>query len=36
MNHFHRTNAKATADDPIDYFSRVARAHGVGFDDCKC
>jgi hypothetical protein len=35
MNHLHRANAKAAANNPIDNFSGVSRADRVGFDDCE-
>jgi len=35
MNQLQRANAEAAGDDSIDDFSRVAGAHGVGFDNCK-
>jgi hypothetical protein len=35
MNHLHRANAKATANNPIDNFSCVTRAYRVGLNDCE-
>jgi hypothetical protein len=35
VNHFHRPNPKAAADNSIDYFSGASRADRVGFDNCE-
>src|SRR6266480_5539084 len=35
MNHFQRPNTKAARNNAIDNLARVARAHGVGLDDCE-
>jgi hypothetical protein len=35
MNHLHRANAETAADNAIDNFSGVTRAHGIGLDDCE-